>query len=199
MPRVSFDDWLLALHVLSAVSFVAGIVLFWVLIVAVRSVDTPEDTLRLGPIAKVGNAAVGIGMGGTIVLGVWLAFSVGGYDIWDGWIIAALVLWLIGAELGRRTGAAFMEGPTKAQELAAAGRRGTRAVEGRRRPQRARRRGVHGGDAEGAGAGGSSADRPGPLAARGEPDAERPAPGHADVGRRAGEAQRHDLEAGRMI
>ncbi len=121
---MSFDDWLLALHVLSAVSFVAGIVLFWVLIVAVRSVDTPEDTLRLGPIAKVGNAAVGIGMGGTIVLGVWLAFSVGGYDIWDGWIIAALVLWFIGAELGRRTGVAFMEGPTRAQELAAAGQTG---------------------------------------------------------------------------
>ena len=28
---MSFDDWVLALHVLSAVSFVAGIVLFWVL------------------------------------------------------------------------------------------------------------------------------------------------------------------------
>jgi uncharacterized membrane protein len=80
--------------------------------------------LRLGPIAKVGNAAVGIGMGGTILFGVWLAFSVGGYDIWDGWIIAALVLWLIGAELGRRTAAAYMEGPLKAQELEAAGQTG---------------------------------------------------------------------------
>ena len=118
---MSFDDWMLALHVLSAVAFVSGIVLFWVLIVAVRRIDTPDETLRLGPLAKVGNAAVGIGMGGTIVLGIWLAFSVGGYDIWDGWILAALVLWLIAAELGRRTGAAFMEGPMKAQELAAAG------------------------------------------------------------------------------
>src|ERR671918_296396 len=99
---------MLALHVLSAALFVAGIVLFWVLIVAVRKIDTPDDTLRLGPIARVGNVAVGIGMGGTIILGVLLAFSYGGYDIWDGWIIAALVLWLIAAELGRRTGAEFM-------------------------------------------------------------------------------------------
>jgi hypothetical protein len=124
---VSFDDWMLALHVLSAVAFVSGMVLFWVLIVAVRRIDTPDETLRLGPLTKVGNAAVGIGLGGTIVLGIWLAFSVGGYDIWDGWIIAALVLWLIAAELGRRTGAAYMEGPTKAQELAAAGQTGPNA------------------------------------------------------------------------
>jgi uncharacterized membrane protein len=124
---VSSDDWLRALHVLSAFSLVAGIVLFWALIVAVRRIDTPEGTLRLGPLAKVGNAATGIGMGGTIVLGVWLAFSVGGYDIWDGWIIAALVLWFVGAELGRRTGAVYLESPKKAEELEAAGQTGPNA------------------------------------------------------------------------
>jgi uncharacterized membrane protein len=124
---VSFDDWMLALHVLSAFSWVAGMILFWVLIVVVRRIDTPAETLRLGPITKVGNATVGVGMGGTIVLGVWLAFSVGGYDIWDGWILAAVVLWLIAAELGRRTGAAYEEGPKKAQELEAAGQTGPSA------------------------------------------------------------------------
>ena len=90
---VSFDDWLLALHVLSAFAFVAGLILFWVLIVAVRKTDTPDGTIRMEPIVKVGNAATGIGAGGTLVFGVWLAFSVGGYDIWDPWIIIALVLW----------------------------------------------------------------------------------------------------------
>jgi uncharacterized membrane protein len=124
---VSFDDWVLALHVLSAFSLIAGIVLFWVIIVAVRRVDTPGDTLRLGPVAKVGNATVGAGMGGTILFGLWLAFSYGGYDIWDGWILAALVLWFVGAELGRRTGQAFMEGPRKAQELESAGQTGASA------------------------------------------------------------------------
>jgi uncharacterized membrane protein len=119
---VSLDDWLLALHVLSAFSFVAGIVLFWVLIVAVRRTDTAEGTLRMQPVAKVGNATVGIGMGGTIVFGVWLAFSVGGYDIWDPWILAALVLWFVGAAVGRQTGEAFMAGPRKAMELREAGR-----------------------------------------------------------------------------
>jgi len=121
---VSFDDWMLALHVLSAFAYVAGMILFWVLIVAVRRTDTPEGTVRMGPVVKVGNAAVGIGAGGTIILGIWLAFSVGGYEIWDGWIIAAIVLWVIAAELGRRTGAAYMEGMTKAQELQAAAQTG---------------------------------------------------------------------------
>jgi uncharacterized membrane protein len=124
---VSFDAWMLALHVLSAFAYVGGVILFWILIVAGWKTDTPEGTLRLGPIAKVGNAVVGIGAGGTIILGIWLAFSVGGYDIWDGWIIAALILWLISAELGRRTGAAYMQAPRKAMELEQAGQTGANA------------------------------------------------------------------------
>jgi uncharacterized membrane protein len=124
---VSFDDWMLALHVLSAFSYVAGVVLFWALIVAVRRTDTPEGTLRLGPFARVGNAAIGIGAGGTIVLGVWLALSVGGYELWDGWIIAAIVLWVLSMAAGQRTGAAYMQGMNKAQELQAAGQTGASA------------------------------------------------------------------------
>jgi uncharacterized membrane protein len=121
---VSFDAWILALHVLTAFAYVAGMIVFWVLVVAVRQTDTPEGTIRMEPVVRVGNAAVGVGAGGTIVLGIWLAFSVGGYDIWDAWIIAALVLWLIAAEFGRRTGAAYMQGMTKAKELRAAGQDG---------------------------------------------------------------------------
>jgi uncharacterized membrane protein len=124
---VSFDDWMLALHVLSAFSWVAGIILFWVLIVAVRKADTPEQTIRMEPMTMVGNAAVGIGMVGTIVLGIWLALSVGDYDIWDGWIIAALVLWVISAPLGQRVGAAYMQGFNKAKELRTAGQSGPSA------------------------------------------------------------------------
>ena len=121
---MSLDDWILALHVLSAFAYVAGVVLFWVLVVAVRSTDTPDGTTRMGPVAKVGNASIGIGATGTIVPGIWLAFSVGGYEIWDPWIVAALVLWVLAAETGRRTGAEYMAGMTKAQELEAAGQTG---------------------------------------------------------------------------
>jgi uncharacterized membrane protein len=121
---VSFDAWLLALHVLTAFAYVAGIVLFWILVVAVRKIDTPEGTIRMEPVVKVGNAAVGVGAIGTIVLGIWLAFALDGYAIWDGWIIAALVLWAVSGAFGQRTGVAYMQGMTKAKELDAAGRPG---------------------------------------------------------------------------
>jgi hypothetical protein len=124
---VSFDDWILALHVLSAATYGAAIILFWALVVAVRKTDTAEGTLRLGPIAMIGNIAVGIGAAGTIIFGIWLALSVRNYDLWDGWIIAAIVLWAIAAILGQRTGKEYMRGMTKAQELQAAGQPGSNA------------------------------------------------------------------------
>ena len=119
---MSFVDWALALHVLSAFAYVAGLVLFWILVVAVRRVDTPDATLRMEPIVKVGNVAVGIGAVGTIVIGIYLAFAVDGYAIWDAWIIAALVLWAVAGALGQRTGVAYTQGMDRAKELAAAGK-----------------------------------------------------------------------------
>ena len=110
-----FDDWMLAFHLLSAFSLVAGLVLFWILIVVGRRQDTPEATLSLGPVAKVGTATVGVGMVGTIVFGLWLAFSIGNYDIWDAWIIIALVLWFVGSALGVDISAPAIE---RARELA---------------------------------------------------------------------------------
>jgi hypothetical protein len=124
---VSLDDWVAALHVLSAFAYVGGIVLFWILIVAVRQIDTPGETIRMEPIVKVGNAAVGIGGVGTIVLGIWLAFALDSYAIWDGWIIAAIVLWAVAGAFGQRTGVAYLRGMKKAKELEAAGQRSASA------------------------------------------------------------------------
>ena len=124
---MSFDDWMLALHVLSAFAWVAGLIVFWVLIVAVRRADTAGETIRMEPVSRIGNAIVGPGMGGTMLFGLWLAFSVGDYELWDGWIVAALVLWAISAPLGQRTGAAYMRGATKARELESAGETGPNA------------------------------------------------------------------------
>jgi uncharacterized membrane protein len=121
---VSFVDWAVAVHVLSAFAYVGGLVLFWVLVVAVRRVDTPDQTLRMEPIVKVGNVAVGAGAIGTIVIGIYLAFAVDSYAIWDGWIIAALVLWAVAGGLGQRTAVAYMQGMNKAKELDAAGKTG---------------------------------------------------------------------------
>src|SRR3954452_24143204 len=38
---------------------------------------------------------------GTLVLGVWLALYLDQYDFFDGWILLALVLWLVATGLGQ--------------------------------------------------------------------------------------------------
>jgi uncharacterized membrane protein len=124
---VSFDDWILALHLLSAFAYVAGMVVFWVLIYAVRRTDTPEGTIRMAPVVKIGMIATGVGAVGTIVFGLWLTFSVGGYRIWNFWIIAALVLWAIAGGVGGKTGKEYQRGMDKALELEAAGQTGPNA------------------------------------------------------------------------
>jgi hypothetical protein len=106
---VTLDDWILALHVLGAVALVAAMVVFWILVVAARSGDGVA-TMTANPISTAATVAVSAGVAGTLVFGVWLALSVGGYDLWDGWIVAALVLWAIGTETGRRSGVEFAAG-----------------------------------------------------------------------------------------
>jgi uncharacterized membrane protein len=48
---------MLALHVLSAFAFVDGMIVFWVLIVAVRQTETPEGTIRMEPVVKARNGS----------------------------------------------------------------------------------------------------------------------------------------------
>ena len=57
--------------------------------------------------AQILDGAGGIG---TLIFGVWLALYVEGYELWDGWIIAAIVLWAAAAETGRRSHAALTAG-----------------------------------------------------------------------------------------
>ena len=58
------------------------------------------------------------------MIGIWLAFRLDSYAIWDAWIIAALVLWVVAGGLGQRTGVAYMQGMNKAKALDAAGETG---------------------------------------------------------------------------
>jgi hypothetical protein len=121
---VSLDDWILSLHVLSAFAMVAAVGLFWILIVAMRDVDTASETVAYGRVASVGSAVVIAGVLGTIVFGTWLAISLDAYDVWDGWVLAAFVLWAIGAGTGARSGTEYGKAMTRAQELRASGEEG---------------------------------------------------------------------------
>lgn len=94
-------DWLLFLHMLGAFGMVGAAVVFWGVIFAARRTDRP--TTMTGVFAPA-NVAVAAGSVLTLVFGIWLAIYVDGYELWDGWILAALILWAASVELGRRGG-----------------------------------------------------------------------------------------------
>ena len=112
-------DWLLALHVLSAFAWVAALVVYSVTIAASWRLTVPSDAVRVFRVARVGDPLIAIGMLGTIIFGIWLALDK--YEIWDGWIIAALVLWLVAGALGGRVGKIYNGARDKAKALAAEG------------------------------------------------------------------------------
>jgi hypothetical protein len=72
-------------------------------------------------VSQVGTVLVAVGSLGTIIFGVWLSISLDAFHLWDGWVIAAIVLWAIAVELGRRAGGLYGEAGTEAQRLAQAG------------------------------------------------------------------------------
>ena len=110
-------DWLLFLHVFSAFALVAALVLYTVLIAVVWNKDVPGDVARLFRISKVGDILIAVGSIGVLVFGIWLAIDVDGYEVWDGWVIAALVLWLVMGALGSRTGKIYNAARDRARTL----------------------------------------------------------------------------------
>jgi hypothetical protein len=101
---VSLYEWLLFLHLLTAFLLVAGVVAFGVI---VYGRDDVAVSRALAPPAMALWNAGGLGV---IVFGVWLALEVDGYELWDGWIIAAIVLWFIASGAGGRLVAGIREG-----------------------------------------------------------------------------------------
>jgi uncharacterized membrane protein len=119
---LSLYDWLLFLHILTAFALVAALVVFWTIGIAARNVDRPAESLRYFRVAQPANVLVIVGTLGTLVFGIWLAIEREEYQVWDGWIIAALVLWAIATETGRRGGLPYIEAKKLAERLAAEGR-----------------------------------------------------------------------------
>jgi uncharacterized membrane protein len=100
-------DWLLFLHVLAAFAAVAAVVLLSAVLAASwRSVGV-VDAAPFLRMSRLGSRLWDLGGAGTLIFGIWLAIDVEGYELWDGWIVAALILWVIAAAAGMRVGAGF--------------------------------------------------------------------------------------------
>ena len=87
------DDTLLALHLLSAAIAFVTIAVFsaWALGAPVRRA---EWTLA--------DAAWNVSGAGLLIFGVWLALKLDAYELWDGWILGALVLFGAASAFGAR-------------------------------------------------------------------------------------------------
>jgi uncharacterized membrane protein len=99
-------DTLLFLHVLSAFALMATLVVFSAFALGAAG---------NGRILTVSNVLWAIGGLGTLVFGIWLAIYVKGYAISDGWIIAAIVLWVVANAFGGKAQVGFSD---KADERA---------------------------------------------------------------------------------
>ena len=86
-------DVLLALHLLSAAISFMTIAVFsaWAVGAPIRRA---EWTLA--------DAAWNVSGAGLLIFGVWLALYVDGYELWDGWILGALVLFGAATAFGAR-------------------------------------------------------------------------------------------------
>jgi hypothetical protein len=89
---------LLFVHVLAAFFLASGVVMY-------------SGFVLGGPVNRatrlVGEILWGVGGLGTLALGIWLALNRPEYNIWDGWIVGAIVLWLAATGTGQPVSAAF--------------------------------------------------------------------------------------------
>jgi Predicted integral membrane protein (DUF2269) len=118
---MSADDWILALHLLAAFALVAGIFGVWAMIAGGWNVASPGDVraiFRFGPLL---NGLAGVSAVVALALGIWLAISLDAYQPWDGWVIAAIVLWVIMAGAGDRAVAQYARASDRAGELLRSG------------------------------------------------------------------------------
>ena len=90
-------DTLLFLHVLAAFLLMGTVVML-----SGVALGTPAPARTV----SAANLLWDVGGVGTLVFGIWLALDIEGYGLLDFWILAAIVLWLVATELGRRARAA---------------------------------------------------------------------------------------------
>jgi hypothetical protein len=90
---------LLFFHVLTAFLLFGAVVMYSAFVLG-----APVDR-RSRTVAEI---LWGVGGVGTLVLGIWLALYLDAYKIYDGWIIAAIVLWVLANGTGSQTSKAMV-------------------------------------------------------------------------------------------
>ncbi len=101
---VGWYDFLLFVHVLGAFALLGATAWFWALTIGAWKARRASTILTLGKLVLPATVVVVFGAVVTLVLGISLAIYRDEYEVWDGWIVASIVLWAISSETGRRGG-----------------------------------------------------------------------------------------------
>lgn len=122
---MSFEDWIFSVHLLFAATLVGSLVMSWIVVVSMRTADTAAATLGLHRVALVATGATIVGLVGVITFGIWLAILRVDFHPWDGWVIAAIVLWGIASVALLRSFVEYAKPVGKARALLASGETGS--------------------------------------------------------------------------
>ena len=104
---MDFSDWMLALHLLSAFAVAASLVLFSSLVYSGRRMTSLEQTRTLFRVAPIGNALITGGLVLVLIFGIILSVDSDTFELWDPWIIVAIVLVVAFGGVGQRSGAYY--------------------------------------------------------------------------------------------
>lgn len=94
--------WVLSLHVLAAFAVGGPITLLLLVSAAERRAQTPDQSAAVRRVTRPAAIVFRVGVVATAVFGVWLVVASDAFSIFDGWIVAAFVLWLAIGGLGDR-------------------------------------------------------------------------------------------------
>jgi uncharacterized membrane protein len=117
---LSKHDWLLLIHVAGAFCVLAGALFAVVLSREAMRRDRPSEIALLLGLIRVSVVLIVLGMLVTLVFGLWL-LSVTGFVLSDGWVDAALALWIAALVLGGIGGRRDRETRALAERRAADG------------------------------------------------------------------------------
>jgi uncharacterized membrane protein len=117
---VSTYEWLLVFHVSGAFLLLGGGAFAAALSLFAMGREKPSEIVLLFGLIRVAVAAIAVGTLLALVFGLWLVHEAG-YGYGDGWVVAALVLFIAANALGGIGGRRDDKTARLARELAAAG------------------------------------------------------------------------------
>jgi uncharacterized membrane protein len=118
---VDRSQWPVFLHVTGAFLVLGGAVFGGILNFFALRRERPSEIVVLFRLVRIAVVAISIGMVVTLALGLWLIADVDFIEWSDGWVVAALILWVVANAFGGIGGKRERQTRELAEQLVAAG------------------------------------------------------------------------------